>query len=148
MFCFFSLQANALWSRVNVSSVAGGRERLLESLTAKVREVYTRLRLSDTHSDPIEMLREIERHLERLLGAIATLAVTNRDRVLELERQREGARRARVREARRREVDRQTKERLAIAMARAKAEVVKVRLTAIQLLHTRTRLEDFLIMCS
>jgi hypothetical protein len=118
-------QANSLWARVNASSVAGGRERLLAALTAKVREVYSRLRLSDSHTDPVDMLREVERHLEHLLTSIQAIARTNRDRVLELERQREGARRARVREARRREMDRQTKERLAIAMARAKAEVVK-----------------------
>jgi hypothetical protein len=105
-------------------------EQLLSHLTALIGDTYKAV-LGDAGTGsgaaqvegPVEMLGKLEEALEGAVGEIRRFATRHRGLVLQLEREREGQRRAAVRAHKAREQEKQTHERLAVSLARAQAAV-------------------------
>lgn len=116
-------KAEQLKKRTKGKEKAGNQQKLLQGLSDKVKEVYTKCGFdADTQTDTLDMLREIEGSLENLLNQISK---QDDVKVAEAEKKKETERRNRVRKLKKEEQKRQYEERLAKSTARAKAEVVK-----------------------
>jgi len=118
-------KADNLRKRSKANTIAGNQQKLLQSLSEKVKEVYAKCisqTEADAQTDTLAMLRQIERWLEYLLSEIK---VMDTDLVKEAEKKKEDDRRERVRRAKKLELQRQYEERLAKSTARAKAEVIR-----------------------
>ena len=116
-------KAEALKKRARANSIAGTQQKLLAGLSEKVAEVYEVCDLdSNTQTDTLDMLRDIEQWLERLLAAIASMDPV---KVEAAEKQKNAERRNQNRNEKKEEQKRLYEERLAKSTARAKAEVIK-----------------------
>lgn len=119
-------KADSLRKRAKANSAAGNQQKLLAGLAEKVREVYVNCGFdADTQTDTLEMLREIEDLLERLLSEITIMMEQDKSKVEAAEKKKNAERRNEIRQKKKEEQKRLYEERLAKSTARAKAEVIK-----------------------
>jgi hypothetical protein len=118
---------NSLVKRAQVSGSSGHQKELLDGLASKVAAVYEDCGFEEGQSDPLDMLRDLERWLEYLLHEINKYNSddTTRGRVQEEEKAIKDSRRREWREAVKIEVQKQADERQAKSTARAKAEIIR-----------------------
>lgn len=115
-------KADALRKRDHANALAGNQQQLLKQVSDQVQKVYVLHCSSESQADTLDMLRDLETHLESLLNDISKLPPAL---VAEAEKKNNENRRDKMRQAIRDEQKRQYEERLANSMKRATAEVVK-----------------------
>lgn len=110
--------------RTKNNESAGNQQKLLKSLSDRVRWVYNQCsRFNVSHqTDPLDMLMEIERFLEKQLNEIRSM---DQAKVTEAEKERESARRLHVRKEKKKEQNRIYLDRMEKSKLRSEAEVFR-----------------------
>jgi len=120
-------KTEALKQRAHAGSQAGNQHKLLQSLTVKIREVYTKF-CSGEQPDPVDMLRALESELDRRLNEILTYAAISKEKALEVKHAEEHCNDERSKASHQEKlaaIQQDEREHAALTNARTNAEITK-----------------------